>query len=851
VVSGFSRTLVEFDARQSECAGRRPSSSWFQELSTMWLNLVHTVRHLRRRPVLTAVGIISLAIGIGCALACASVVNAVLFRAFPYRDADRLVLVWENNAKRGVGLTPTSILNYRDLKDGATSFENLGAFGDEVFSLDGTDRSERAFGYRVTAGVLEQTCIAPMIGRLFTAAEDQPGGADVVVLSHGLWQRRFGGDPQILGRQIRLTGVPHTVIGVMPRGFMLPPIFSVRLVGVDIVMKEADLWVPYKLDDFPQQRDARFLFMLGHLKPGRSVAAAQAEASGIAHRLATDYSVDDFGLDFTVVPLETQVLSSVRTLLFLLLLVGALVLIIAATDAAHLLLADSLTMTGETAVRSALGASPWRLASQQGTLSVTWCALATIGALVVAAAIQSPVAAYAKANVPRLNEVRFDGTVGVTALALGAAVALGISLLPIAYARKTAATRSMSGTAAPVGMPRWRRLFVIVQLAVAIVVMSTAALLFRSADALAQVNPGFAAENVSVFELMLPESRYATPARRVEFQRRVLEQLADVASAKASATVDFLPLAGETAVINFTIENHVPVNIEKKPRAALRAVSRSYFDVLAIPAIDGRRFVAGDEGGSDAVIVNDAFVRRFLPDADIIGRRIKRGEATSQHPWMTVVGVVGSVRGAGLSIEPQPEVFVPYVRGNIPRAVVSVIVKSALPPQALAPAVVERIHRVDAALSPTTVTNMTELVGRASGQPVFYARLFGLLAAVATLLSLVGVYSVAALGVSARSNEIAIRSCLGAQPNDIVRLVLLETGIAVASAVAAGAAGAWLLQRQMGALVYGVESTDWLAIAASAFVLSTFALAAVYVAVRRVVVMRPLDLLKHGAGALA
>src|SRR5882672_3307293 len=235
----------------------------------MWLNLVHTIRHLRRRPVLTTVGIVSLAIGIGCALACASVVNAVLFRAFPYRDADRLVLVWENNAKRGVGLTPTSLLNYRDLKDGATSFEDLGAFSDAVFSLDGTDRSERAFGYRVTAGVLEQTHVAPLLGRLFTTAEDTTGGPDVVVLSHGLWQRRFGGDHNILGREIRLTGVPHTVIGVMPRGFMLPPIFSVRLVGMDVVIKDADLWVPHKLDRLPQKRDARFLFVLGHLKPGR------------------------------------------------------------------------------------------------------------------------------------------------------------------------------------------------------------------------------------------------------------------------------------------------------------------------------------------------------------------------------------------------------------------------------------------------------------------------------------------------------------------------------------------------------------------------------------------------------
>lgn len=818
----------------------------------MWLNLTHTIRHLRRRPVLTGVGIVSLAIGIGCALACASVVNAVLFRAFPYRDSNRLVLVWENNSKRGVGLTPSSILNYKDLKQGATTFEDLGAFADDLFSLDGADRSDRVFAYKTTAGLLEQTRVAPLIGRVFTAAEDVPGGPDVVVLSHGVWQRRFGSDPDIVGKTIRLTGVPHTVIGVMPRGFALPPVFGVRLVGMDIVLKEADLWMPLKLDGEPQRRDARGLFVLGRLKPGHSVQESQAEASNIAHRLATDYPVDDFGLDFTVVPLETQVLANVRTLLFLLLLVGALVLVIAATDAAHLLLADSLTMTGETAVRSALGASPWRLASQQGTLSLTWCVLATIGALAIAAAIQAPVATYTKANVPRLTEVSFDWTVGAVALAIGVAVAFGISLLPIAYAKKTASRRSMSGAAAPVGMPKWRRMFVIVQLAVAIVVMATAALLYRSAETLSRVNPGFVADHVSVFEFMLPDSSYPSPAQRVEFQRRALEQIAGIPGTEGAATVDFLPFGGSTAVINFTIENHAPASVDAKPRAALRAVSGSYFDVLSIPTIDGRRFTTSDEGATaTTAVVNDAFIRRFLPGEAIVGRRIKRGEPDSKNPWLTVVGVVGSVRGAGLNIEPQPEVFLPYVKGTAPREAVNIIVKTSMPPQALAPSVVDRVHRVDAALAPTTVTDMTELVARASGQPYFYARLFGLLAGIATLLGLVGVYSVAALGVSARTEEIAIRSCLGAQPNDIIRLVLRETGAAVCSAVVIGAFGAWMLQRRMGAFVYGVESNDWTIIAASAVLLSVFALGAVYIAVRRVSGIQPLVLLRHGAGAFA
>lgn len=829
----------------------------------MWLNLVHAVRHLRRRPVLTAVGIVSLAVGIGCALACASVVNAVLFRAFPYHEPSRLVFVWENNAKRGVGLTPTSILNYKDLKAAAITFEELGAFTDLPYTIDGPDGSERAVGYLATAGLLDQTRVAPLLGRLFTTAEDTPGGPNVVVLSHGLWERRFGADRTIVGQEIRLTGVPYTVVGVMPRGFLLPPIFGARLIGADYVVQEADFWVPFKLDAFPQRRDNRFLFVLGRLKAGRSIEDARAETSTIAGRLAADYAVHDFGMDFTVVSLDKQVLTNVQTLLVLLMIVGALVLIIAATNAAHLLLVDSLTMSGETAVRSALGASAWRLASGQGTLGVLWCSLATGGALLVAAAMAAPVAAYTKANVPRLSEVKLDAGVGATALALGVALAIAISLLPILYAGKAGSARSAAATPVPAGMSRWRRLFVVLQLAVAIVVLSTAALLYRSADRLSDVNPGFVAEGVSVFELMLPDSRYGSPARRIELQRRLLELVDDVPALAASplrrgrparqaaATVDDLPFGGDSFVINMTIENHVVVDTTAKPRATLRAVSASYFEVLSIPAVEGRPFVAADDGEDTSVaIVNEAFVRRFVPGENVVGRRIKRGAAGSPSPWMTVVGVVGSVRGAGLAVDPQPEVFVPFAKSG-ERSTVTLIVKAAVPPRVLAPAIVERIHRADAALSPATITNMSELVARAVGQPYFYARLFGVLAGVALLLSLAGVYSVAALGVSARSNEIAIRSCLGAQSSDIVRLILRETGIAVGAAVVAGGLGALIVQQRMAAFVYGVGSTDWTVIAVSALVLAAVALGMVYLAIRRVLVLRPMDLLRHGAGALA
>jgi len=350
---------------------------------------------------------------------------------------------------------------------------------------------------------------------------------------------------------------------------------------------------------------------------------------------------------------------------------------------------------------------------------------------------------------------------------------------------------------------------------------------------------------------MPPETRYGSPARQTELQRRLLELTAQVTGAERTATVDVLPFGGHTAVINWTVENIVPLDAVAKPSAAMRAVSASYFDVLSIPTLQGRQFDAADEkADANVVVVNDAFVQRFVPDGRVVGRRIKRGELNSPRPWVTVVGVVGSVRSAGLSVEPQPEVFVPYVTGGT-SSIVNLLVRTKLPTRALASSMLEAIHRVDPELAPTTVTDMKEVVGRAVGQPLFYARLFAVLAFIALLLSVVGVYGVAVLGVSARSDEIAIRSCLGAQSGDIVRLILRETAIAVGCAVLLGAAGSWFVQKRMAAFVYGVESTDWIVIAVSALVISSLAMAAVYGAVRRVVVLRPIDLLKHGAGAFA
>ena len=812
----------------------------------MWLNVLHAIRRLKRRPLVASLIIANLALGLGCAVACTTVLNAVLFRALPYRDPDRLVLVWEDNSKRGVGLTPTSLANYQDLKAGSSSFDALGAFADLPLSLDGPESSERLIGYRVTSSVLQETGVPPFAGRLFAATEDRPGGPDVVVLSHGLWRRSFGATTDIVGRVIRLTGVPHTVIGVMPEGFSFPPTFSARLIGSDVTIREADLWIPLRKDTVPDRRDVRSLFMLGRLKDGQSVKTSQAEVSSVARRLAADYPLVNLQMDFAVVLLKGQILANVRTLLTILSLVGVLVLMISAINAVHILLADSLAMAAETRLRLALGATRWHLAAHLGTANGILCGCAAACALLIASIIETPITAYTNANVASLNAVRFDAAAWAATIGFSIVVMVAISVLPLLHTSRVAIYRSVHMSSDSFKMSFWRRLFTAALLALPIVVLSTAGLLYRSADRLAAVNPGLAADGVSVFELMLPDTKYGAPARRIEFQRRMLSLL-DEDFPNRAAFVDQVPFGDNSLVLTITLENRTPVNDRLRPSAAVRSVSSAYFSVFSIPLLEGRLFGATEDAAQGNVaVVNDAFVRSYSPGEQIVGHRIKRGGASAATPWMTVVGVVGSVRSAGLALAPEPEVFVPYTQNASLSIITSLVllVKTSSPQTVVVPAVVQRLHSVDAGLSPTAITTERELVSRGLGRPQFYARLFGVVAAAAFALGLIGVYGVAVLSISSRSNELLLRICLGAQRGDILRVVFGDASIAIVSAAMTGGLGAIALQQWMAGIVFGVQSIDWTVTAATVVIMSLFALGAVYLAARRVIYLVPADALR-------
>ena len=442
--------------------------------------------------------------------------------------------------------------------------------------------------------------------------------------------------------------------------------------------------------------------------------------------------------------------------------------------------------------------------------------------------------------------VAFNATVWAATIGFSIVVMGAISVLPLLQTSRVAVYRSVQMTSDSLKISFWRRLFTAALLAIPIMVISTAGLLARSAYGLAAVNPGLTADGVSVFELMLPATTYGAPARRIELQRHLLTLL-DGAFANKAAFVDQVPFGDNSVVSTLTLENQTPVDERFPPRAAVRSVSAAYFNVFSIPLLEGRLFGAADDTAQGSVaVVNDAFVRTYFTGERIVGHRIKRGPSSSTAPWITIVGVVGSVRSAGLALGPEAEVFVPYNQAASQSmfGIVNLVVKTSSPATVVAPAIVQRLHSVDAALTPTAVTTERELVSRGLGRPLFYARLFGVLAAVALALGLIGVYGVAVLSISARSNELLLRICLGAQRGDILRVVFSDTSIAIVAAAITGGIGAIALQQWMAGVVFGVQSIDWTVTVGTVVVMSLFALGAVYLAARRVMYLVPADALK-------
>ena len=778
----------------------------------------HAARLLARAPGFTAAVVIVLALGIGATTAAFAVVHAALLAPLPYPDADRLVMVWEHNLTRGQARNVINPGNFFAWSERATSIETAGVFTPTVANLaDGAGEPEELRGVVLQPQVLTMTGAQPLAGRLFVAADADPAAPRTVLIGEGLWRRRFGG-ADVVGRTIRMNGEPTTVVGVLPASYTL-------------VSFRGDFWRPAALP--PEARTSfrgRSLLSIARLRPGISRAAAQQELAAVFEGLVREHPDFNTGWTLNVVPLREQLTSETRPALWTVFGAVAAVLLIACANVAALLLVRAQGRRHELAVRTALGARPAHLARQVGLETLLLVTAGGVGGVVLARALTAIVSTAARdAGVPLPLVVPLGGPVLAFALAATALTARGCGLGPALAARgadvQDALRDGSRGTVG--GRQRLRAWLVAGEVAAAMLTLVGAALLGRSYLSLQHVDPGFDTRQV----LTARVSRMGADAQasQLRFADDVISRLRQLPGVTAAAATAFLPLDGALGIgSSFLLADRPAPGPGDRPVADYRPVTPGYFATLRIPLTAGRDFTAADVAERPGVaVVNEAFVRAHSPEVSPLGRRLDDSLGSSQE----IIGVVGDVRHATLEDAARPTIYLPIAQR--PVGSLTFVIRTAGDPLALGQAVTAAVRDVDPAQPVSDVRALDDVVARSLVRPRVATAALTLFAATALLLAAVGVYGVVAYGVSQRRAEFGVRLALGAEPRDVVRLVLRQSLMMVVTGVAAGAALSVPLSSALGSLLFGVSPGDPLTLAAVAAVLGAAGLTASYLPARR------------------
>jgi len=808
-------------------------------LETVGQDVRYGVRTLARTPGFTVAAVLALALGIGATTAIFSVVDAVLLRPLPYAHPDRLAVV----LTRGTG--PVAPANFLDWRREASRFERMGAAEAWGTNLGGDGRPEHVEGVRVTPDIFPLLGVRPQLGRTFGPDEDEAGKAQVVVLGHRLWQRRFGGDASVVGRSITLDGVPHVVVGVMPRGFEFPPFWATG----------AEMWAPLPLAERSGSRTGQSLRTFARLAPGASLDQARAEMAAITGRLENEYP----GTNRNVVvrTLDDVVVGDVRSALLVLLGAVAFVLLIACANVAHMLLARASARHKEVALRAALGASRARVIRQLLTESLVLAAIGGAAGVALAAAALRALIAISPGNLPRLETAGMDGRVLAATLLVSLVTGITFGLVPAVQASRSDLTGSLRegerGSTVGAGRHRLRRLLMASELALALVLLVGAGLMVRTFVALRRFDPGFDSRRVVTAVVSLKGSRSEAPARRLAFYREVLDRVRALPGVVSASAINHLPLAGDVWGFPFQIEGQPPSAPGESPSAAFRVVLPGYFQAMGLPLVRGRDFTDDDRLGTPgAVIVNEWLAQRYWPGADPIGKRMTLDDLDKNPEWLTVVGVARNAARGKWAAAPDEEMYLPLQQSRLylereggPFSFLTLVARTSTDqPAALGPSLRTAVWSVDGNVAVSEVQTMEQVVAGATASPRFYLLLLGSFAAAALVLAALGIYGVMSYSVAQRRNEIGIRMALGARPADVMRLVMNEAAGVVALGAAAGLVVALLVTRMMGALLYGVAATDPVTFALVSVALTLVALLATYVPARRAIRVDPLKALR-------
>jgi len=798
----------------------------------------HAMRTLAAAPGFTAIAVATLALGIGANTAIFSICNALLLRPLPYGQPGRLVMIWETDPRQGDSIMPVAPANYRDWKQRSGLFEDIGISRDVVYALSGDSREpESVFGYRFSENFFRVMGVAPALGRTFTPEEDRPGGPPVVVLSHVLWQRRYDGDPGVIGRGIVLSGTSFTVIGVMPPGFDHPG--------------ETLLWTPLALrPDHAERRDARFLRLVARMKPGVSIDRAQEDLGSIARALEIEHPETNAGRGVRVVSLRDMQVGDIRPALLALLGSVGFVLLMCVTNVSNMLLARAGGRSRELAIRMALGASRGRivrlLLTESALIALAGGGLGLLLALWGAGAMLAMIPrGIANLGIPQIDRIPVDLKVLGFTLLVALASGLLLGVLPALRATRRAAADSLreSGSTLTPGRKsrRMGALLVAGQTAIAVVLLVGAALMLQTFLTLRAQPLGMNPSRVMAAQVILPAHKYPDAQKRWDFLDAVLQRLSHMQETQAAGATNYLPLTGFWGTVSFTVEGQAPPRPGQEPEADNRLVTPGYFESLDIPLIRGRLFARSDTGASPQVaIVNATLARRLWGEADPIGARLNLGDSQQPSLW-EVVGVVGDVRAFGAGTEIHAEIYRPFTQASSP--LMAFTVRTIDPPAAMASRMKEAIREVDAD-QPATIEPLESLASASLATRRVSAQMIGLFGALALVMAAIGIYGVMSHTVARRTQEMGMRMALGAVRRDLLFMVMRQGLWPPLAGLAAGLGGAFALTRWLGSLLYGVSPADPTVYGGVCLVLTAVAALACYLPARRAVAVDPMTALR-------
>jgi putative ABC transport system permease protein len=806
-------------------------------VQTTLQDLRYAVRTFAKMPGFTCVAVATLALGIGATTAIFSVVYALLLKPLPYPAPERLVMVWQDMTARGGPAGETGRAtewatpgNYFDWKAETRVFASLAAVRGWQPTLSGIGEPEPLLGEQVTQSYFDVVGIAPALGRTFRGEEDVPNAPRVAMVSHGLWQRRFAGDPDVVGRTVALGGEPHEIVGVMPDTFR------------PAVLPRAEIWRPMRLNPANPSRGAVVLRIVGRLQPGLSMDQVRAATTALAQRLEQAYPESNVNAGINVVGLHDQVVGNIREGLLMLLGAVVFVLLIACVNIANLLLARASTRAREIAIRMTLGAPRARVLRQLLTESLVLAAIGGGAGMLLAVWAVDGLVAIAPAGVPRLAEVRLHPLVLTFAAGLTLVTGIVFGFAPAVQAARQNFSPALKdgGRGVPGGAGhRARRFLIVAEVAVALVLLVGGGLLMRTFLRLQSADLGFDPSNVLVGFVLPPQAPYPDATTRIAFYDQLLEKSAALPGVRKAALASVIPLGGDSDMDLLIEGRPLPRHAAEATVSWYRVISAEYFEAMGIRLVKGRAFAPGE--AQPTLVLNETLARKFWPGDDPLGQRVRFG-TREDAPWFTIVGIARDVKVGGARRENRPEMYIPY--WHLPEPGINVVLKTAGAPEALAAPLRAAVRELDPDMPVSGLEAMNSLLAESIDQPRFFALLVGVFAALALTLAAVGIYGVMSYVVSQRTAEIGVRMALGATRREVFGFVVSD-GLRLALAgVAIGTAGALAATRSLSSLLFGVGPADPATFAATAALLLGTAAAASIMPARRATRVDPMVALR-------